>query len=127
MAIVTTVGISTNQGKAGLTMNFEDDPTPLQVKLEAIVEIIGKIGLAGALMTFIAAIIKMIITIYMATDEDAPIVPDGEPVPSKLWNKANLDALLEAFIISISVVVMAVPEGLPMAVSIAIAFSVSDL
>jgi len=85
MAIVTTVGVSTNQGKAGMTMNFEDDPTPLQVKLEAIVEIIGKIGLAGALLTFIAAIIKMILTIYLVTDKETP-VPDGGEVPSKIWN-----------------------------------------
>jgi len=35
--------------------------------------------------------------------------------------------LLNALIIAVSVVVMAVPEGLPMAVSIAIAFSVNDL
>jgi len=119
--LVTCVGVNTNQGKAGLTMNFEEEPTPLQVKLEAIVEIIGKIGVAGALLTFIAAVIKLICSIYLSTDEPTP----GEE--SKIWNSENLNKLLEAFIISISIVVMAVPEGLPMAVSIAIAFSVADL
>ena len=35
-AIVLTVGDNTNQGKAGLSMNIEDDTTPLQNKLDTI-------------------------------------------------------------------------------------------
>lgn len=35
--------------------------------------------------------------------------------------------LLNAFIIAVTVVVMAVPEGLPLAVAISLAFSVKDL
>ena len=39
----------------------------------------------------------------------------------------NLSELLNAFIIAITIVVVAVPEGLPLAVTISLAFSVSEM
>ena len=35
-AVVLAVGENTNQGRAGLSMNIEDDQTPLQNKLDTI-------------------------------------------------------------------------------------------
>ncbi len=40
---------------------------------------------------------------------------------------ANLNAVLNAFIIAVTIVVVAVPEGLPLAVTISLAFSVSEM
>lgn len=95
-------------------MDFEDDPTPLQEKLEKVVEIIGWIGIAAASLTFVAMVIRLVCDIFLSKSVE-------------LNDPDNLNRLLNALIIAISVVVMAVPEGLPMAVSIAIAFSVKDL
>jgi Ca2+ transporting ATPase len=39
----------------------------------------------------------------------------------------NLTELLNAFIIAVTVIVVAVPEGLPLAVTISLAFSVSEM
>ena len=53
-ALVLAVGDNTNQGKAGLTMNIENESTPLQKKLDRIALGIGYLGMIVAVLTFIA-------------------------------------------------------------------------
>lgn len=68
-----------------------------------------------ALCTFIAMVIRCLITIYV-TEPDT--LKKGTVV---------LNACLEALIIAVTVIVVAVPEGLPLAVTISLAFSVSKM
>jgi len=79
-----------------------------------VVEIIGWIGITAALFTCLAMCIRLAIEIWGTGTRE-------------FNDKKNIPYLLKAVIIGISIVVMAVPEGLPMAVSISIAFSVKDL
>lgn len=51
-------------------MDFEDEDTPLQEKLGAVVEIIGWIGIAAAGLTFIAMTIRLICTIFVSKERD---------------------------------------------------------
>eukprot|EP01126_Amoeba_proteus_P060226 TRINITY_DN7940_c0_g6_i1.p1 TRINITY_DN7940_c0_g6~~TRINITY_DN7940_c0_g6_i1.p1 ORF type:complete len:812 (+),score=177.55 TRINITY_DN7940_c0_g6_i1:68-2503(+) len=55
---------------------------------------------------------------------------EGEPghvaIPSK-WHPSTLMELLTAFIIAVTIVVVAVPEGLPLAVTISLAYSVKQM
>jgi P-type Ca2+ transporter type 2B len=44
-----------------------------------------------------------------------------------LADEQNLADVLNAFIVAITVIVMAIPEGLPLAVAICLAFSVGKL
>lgn len=44
-----------------------------------------------------------------------------------LADKNNIADILDAFIVAVTVVVMAIPEGLPLAVAICLAFSVGKL
>jgi Ca2+ transporting ATPase len=44
-----------------------------------------------------------------------------------LWNLQTLHHLVDAFIIAVSIIVVAVPEGLPLAVTIALAYSVGKM
>lgn len=69
-ALVVCVGRSTNQGQAGQAMDFEDEDTPLQEKLGAVVEIIGWIGIGAAGLTFIAMTIRLICTIFVQKERD---------------------------------------------------------
>ena len=39
----------------------------------------------------------------------------------------TLDVIIDAFIVSVSIIVVAVPEGLPLAVTIALAYSVGKM
>ena len=64
-AIVLAVGNKTNQGRAGLSMKFEgESTTPLQKKLDRIAEGIGKLGLAVAILTFIAIVISALVKVF---------------------------------------------------------------
>lgn len=95
-------------------MNIEKDITPLQKKLEAIADTIGKFGLYFAILTFIAMTIRLLCKIFLAHSRE-------------LYDGQNLMDVLDAFIIAITVVVVAVPEGLPLAVTISLAFSVGAM
>jgi Ca2+ transporting ATPase len=113
-AVIVAVGMNTFVGRTGLSMNIEKDMTPLQKKLEKIADQIGKLGLYCAILTFIAMTIRLLCKIFMAHSRD--------------FNDAqNITDLLDAFIIGVTVVVVAVPEGLPLAVTISLAFSVGAM
>lgn len=45
-------------------MNFEEDPTPLQEKLQKVVETIGWIGITAAILTFFALVVRLPIEIW---------------------------------------------------------------
>ena len=63
-AVVLTVGDNTNQGKAGLSMNIEDETTPLQNKLDTIANQIGKLGFAVAILVFIIVCVRTMLRIF---------------------------------------------------------------
>lgn len=86
----------------------------MQIKLETIAEQIGMIGVYVAILTFIALIVRLMISIFV---QKYTTFLD--------WNNAM--AVLNAFIIAITVVVVAVPEGLPLAVTISLAYSVNKM
>ncbi len=70
------------------------------------------IGLRVAILTFAALVVRMLIEVSLSDD--------GE-----YFTMENGVFILDAFIIAVTVVVVAVPEGLPLAVTISLAFSVS--
>ena len=108
--VVLTVGANTFSGKIlkGIQED-EEGETPLQMKLNGIAELIGKIGLAMALLTFIVLIIKGI------------VIFDTDEVIESIY------PFLDGFIIAVTIVVVAVPEGLPLAVTLSLAFSVNEM
>lgn len=112
-ALVLAVGNNTNQGKAGLSMNIENDQTPLQKKLDSIAEGIGKLGMAVAILTFIAIVISTLIITFKDDDKE--------------FDMSFVTAVCNGLVIAITVVVVAVPEGLPLAVTISLAYSVGKM
>ena len=112
-SMVLAVGHQTRSGRAGRIMNIASTPTPLQEKLEAIADLIGKMGYTMAILTG-SVIIKMLVVVFV--DETRPIT-----------DRQNLSDLLNAFIIGVTIIVVAVPEGLPLAVTISLAFSVAEM
>ena len=108
------VGSKTRSGRAERIMNIENEQTPLQEKLESIADIIGKVGGSVAALTFIALIVRMLCEVYLYKQRP-------------LMAPENLTAVLNAFIIAVTVIVVAVPEGLPLAVTISLAYSVSEM
>jgi P-type E1-E2 ATPase len=95
-------------------LNIEDEETPLQAKLETIANEIGKIGVYVSILTFIAMTVNL-------------VVKTGLDKSKTIWNMETLSNLVTFLIIAITVIVVAVPEGLPLAVTIALAYSVMKM
>ncbi|KAI3699533.1 hypothetical protein L2E82_43915 [Cichorium intybus] len=113
--LVTTVGMRTQWGKLMATLSEGgDDETPLQVKLNGVATVIGKIGLFFAIVTFAVLVQKLL---------------SRKIIQRTQWNWAADDALelLEYFAIAVTIVVVAVPEGLPLAVTLSLAFAMKKM
>lgn len=111
--LVTTVGMRTGWGKllATLTEGGEDE-TPLQVKLNGVATIIGKIGLAFAVVTFIVLTLRMIIE---------------KIIGHQSWSGADALRIVNFFATAVTIIVVAIPEGLPLAVTLSLAFAMKKM
>lgn len=113
--LVTTVGMRTQWGKLMATLSEGgDDETPLQVKLNGVASIIGKIGLFFAVVTFAVLAEGLLRGKYQ----------DGSYLS---WSGDDALELLEYFAIAVTIVVVAVPEGLPLAVTLSLAFAMKKM
>ncbi|KAI3760962.1 hypothetical protein L1987_51366 [Smallanthus sonchifolius] len=113
--LVATVGMRTQWGKLMATLTEGgNDETPLQVKLNGVATIIGKIGLIFAVVTFAVLVQKLFASKIVAGSQ---------------WSWSGDDALmlLEYFAIAVTIVVVAVPEGLPLAVTLSLAFAMKKM
>jgi len=108
--IATAVGKESQWGIIKSHLEKEQEQTPLQEKLDDMAAMIGYVGMAAAAMTFIA---MMCIKIFVK--------------PDYLKDVSVFHHALDAFIICVTIVVVAVPEGLPLAVTIALAFSTKKM
>ncbi|KAF5739472.1 Autoinhibited Ca2+-ATPase 1 isoform 1 [Tripterygium wilfordii] len=113
--IVTTVGMRTQWGKLMATLSEGgDDETPLQVKLNGVATIIGKIGLFFAVVTF-AVLVQGLFSLKL------------EKGSHWMWSVDDAMEILEFFAIAVTIVVVAVPEGLPLAVTLSLAFAMKKM
>ncbi len=111
-AVICAVGINTRTGEVEEKL-FENDTegTPLQMKLERVADFIGKIGMYVAVLTFIALAINAFLSRILSNQ--------------KIFSMSITNSLIDAVILSITIVVVAVPEGLPLAVTLSLAYSVN--
>ncbi|URE13269.1 Ca2+-ATPase N terminal autoinhibitory domain [Musa troglodytarum] len=113
--LVTTVGMRTQWGKLMATLSEGgDDETPLQVKLNGVATIIGQIGLFFAVVTFAV----------LAEGLIRHKIQDGLYLS---WSIDDALELLDYFAIAVTIVVVAVPEGLPLAVTLSLAFAMKKM
>ncbi|CAL1361339.1 unnamed protein product [Linum trigynum] len=113
--LVTTVGMRTQWGKLMATLSEGgDDETPLQVKLNGVATVIGKIGLFFAVVTF-AVLVQGLFTRKL------------EEGTQWIWSGDEAMEMLEFFAIAVTIVVVAVPEGLPLAVTLSLAFAMKKM
>ncbi|KAK4412924.1 Calcium-transporting ATPase 4, plasma membrane-type [Sesamum alatum] len=113
--LVTTVGMRTEWGKLMETLSEGgEDETPLQVKLNGVATIIGKIGLAFAVLTFLVLTIRF-------------LVEKGRQHEFTKWSSSDALKLLNYFATAVTIIVVAVPEGLPLAVTLSLAFAMKKL
>ncbi|XP_042501331.1 putative calcium-transporting ATPase 11, plasma membrane-type [Macadamia integrifolia] len=113
--LVTSVGMRTEWGKLmeSLSEGGEDE-TPLQVKLHGVATIIGKIGLGFAILTFLVLTIRFIVEKALNNELTK-------------WSSSDALELMDFFAIAVTIIVVAVPEGLPLAVTLSLAFAMKKL
>lgn len=110
--IIFLVGKDSSIGKIKETVDSnKKDITPLQEKLEKIAEDIGKFGLIAAVLTMMILIVRVLITY-------------GE---NKMWSNTETTDIIDGILVAITVLVVAIPEGLPLAVTLSLAFSVKKM
>ncbi|KAI9495890.1 PMCA-type calcium-translocating P-type ATPase [Zychaea mexicana] len=113
-ALVIAVGEHSFYGKTMMSMRGDEaEGTPLQVKLDVLAEQIAKLGFAAALAMLLTLVIKYFVTASL--QEEYP--PGGEIAA----------AMISIVIQAITIIVVAVPEGLPMAVTMALAFATTQM
>lgn len=111
--LIIAVGKASSIGKIRETItDKEDDQTPLQKKLTKIANDIGYFGLFAAIITLLIMVGRVIYDIYTS----------GE-----WFSNDQVTLLVQGFLIAITVLVVAIPEGLPLAVTISLAFSVKKM
>lgn len=113
-ALVCAVGTNTQSGMAEEKLNIEEEATPLQLKLETIANTIGKVGVYVAILTFIAMTVNLVVSCLTTPGKE-------------LVSINSLNEIVKFLIIAVTVIVVAVPEGLPLAVTISLAFSVIQM
>lgn len=107
--VVQAVGDATEFGKVAQQATVEsDEKTPLNKQLERLSGLIGKIGTALAFLVFAILVAK---GLWWGGD-----LRGGD------WVHI-LSRLLQYFMVSVAIMVMAIPEGLPMSITLSLAMS----
>ena len=109
--LVTAVGVNSFYGKILMSVRNEIDKTPLQRKLNVLADWIAKLGLSAGLVLFVATFIKFLAALHK--------IEGGAGAKGQRF--------LQVFIVAVTIVVVAVPEGLPLAVTLALAFATTRM
>jgi len=109
-AVVIGVGDKSQWGKIKANLVTESVNTPLQDKLEDMTALVGYVGMGASVAIFIAKVIQ--------------IWANSKSTPS---SAEILSGFIDAFILAVTIVVVAIPEGLPLAVTISLAYSTKKM
>ena len=112
-AIVIAVGNYSQKGiiRGTIENAQEDNKTPLEIKLNDIADLIGYFGLGSAIVTLVARLIRLAVILAKEGFEWSILIKD----------------ILTTVILCVSIIVVAIPEGLPLAVTLSLAFSIKKL
>ena len=125
--IVTAVGSNSQSGMiadlitgennasgSSISQNsFEKEETVLQRRLASYATTIGRFGLAAAVSTSLIMSAKFTLDTFV--------------IQGQSWNADYLETYLEFFITGVTILVVAIPEGLPLAVTISLAYAVMKM
>jgi len=150
-AIVLAVGDHSQKGiiKRTVYNAQEKSQTPLEQKLDKIAEIIGYFGLIAGIVTLVALFIRFAVKFSIEMKEynkdsklesilTAFLMNDPHQINNldvkshtnnKLINPVTeiYSQIIDIIILCVSIIVVAIPEGLPLAVTLSLAFSIKKM
>lgn len=107
---VLNVGVNTVYGRIALELQEKDAPSPLKIRLRGLASTISKIGYIGAILVTISYLFSVIVinnhfdkTLILATIKNFDVL---------------FNYLLYALTLSVTIIIVAVPEGLPMMITL---------
>ncbi|XP_042396202.1 calcium-transporting ATPase 5, plasma membrane-type-like isoform X4 [Zingiber officinale] len=120
--LVTAVGMNTEWGILMASISEDNgEETPLQVRLNGLATFIGIVGLT------VAGIVLVVLFVRYFTGNTKD--PDGtvQFVKGQTSTKAAVNGAIKLFTVAVTIVVVAVPEGLPLAVTLTLAYSMRKM
>ena len=115
LMLVTAVGANSVFGRMKTMIEGDnEESTPLQLKLSKLSTQISVLGATVGVGTVIILIVKHVINFFMGNG-------------TATWDSSNWMFIVDAFVIGVTILVVAIPEGLPLAVTIALAYSVKRM
>ena len=120
--LVTLVGMNTIWGEMMSSISRDtNEQTPLQVRLNRLTSSIGKVGLAVAFLVLVVLLVRY----FTGNTEDE----NGNKEFNGSSTKFNdiLNAVVGIVAAAVTIVVVAIPEGLPLAVTLTLAYSMKRM
>ncbi|XP_035538880.1 calcium-transporting ATPase 10, plasma membrane-type-like [Juglans regia] len=120
--LVTSVGINTEWGLLMASISEDTgEETPLQVRLNGVATFIGMIGLSVAVFVLVVLLVRYF-TGHTKTTNGTVQFKAGK---TKLGDA--IDGAIKIVTVAVTIVVVAVPEGLPLAVTLTLAYSMRKM
>ncbi|KAF8018014.1 hypothetical protein BT93_H3037 [Corymbia citriodora subsp. variegata] len=120
--MVTSVGMNTAWGEMMSSVSRDlDEETPLQARLNKLTSFIGKTGL------LVAALVLLVLMIRYFTGHTQDEAGHREFTSGKTKTRDVMDAVVSIVAAAVTIVVVAIPEGLPLAVTLTLAYSMKRM
>jgi len=109
LILVTKIGMDTLYGKMAKVLTEEEDASPLKLRLTNLAKVISRIGYIAAILIAVAYLFSKI---FIINNFNLTIIRETITL-NKFFS-----LILEALTLAVSVLVMSVPEGLPMMITL---------
>jgi len=142
------VGKNSEKGKieaiVQASQESEDSKSPLEEKLDIMANDIGKFGLLAAVVTLVALIIRFGVGYHFSKIQYDDYINNQTQLNNTVLNGKNITELpilqevenpnktignkiLKIILLCIAIIVVAIPEGLPLAVTLSLAFAIAKM
>ncbi|KAL8505286.1 hypothetical protein ACS0TY_016499 [Phlomoides rotata] len=120
--LVISVGLNTEWGLLMASISEDNgEETPLQVRLNGAATFIGWVGLA------VAAVVLIVLVARFFTGHTKDPKGRVEFIAGKTKFGDAINGFIKIFTVAVTIVVVAVPEGLPLAVTLTLAYSMRKM
>jgi magnesium-transporting ATPase (P-type) len=112
LMLLIAVGSYSAEGRIIDLAGQASEETPLELKLEKLAHDISKFGTTAAIICVVVLYLRFFIELGTG---------------SITWENSMINDLIHFIILGITVLVLAIPEGLPLAVTISLAYSIAEM
>ncbi|KAG6647261.1 hypothetical protein CIPAW_07G066600 [Carya illinoinensis] len=120
--LVTSVGMNTAWGQMMSSINRDlNEETPLQARLNKLSSYIGKVGLS------VAALVLLVLLIRYFTGNTKDDMGKREFNGSQTDSGDIMNSVVGIVAAAVTIIVVAIPEGLPLAVTLTLAYSMKRM